>query len=133
MDHNQIKELINYWEKTAKHDYEIMISLFKIKKYPECLFFGHLALEKILKALIVKKTLKHPKPIHNLLILLNDSDIILKKQEKEFLTEVNKFLIRTRYPDYKLAFYKLCTKKYTEIHLKKIENIFHKLCKNLIQ
>lgn len=48
------QKLVDYWRKTAKHDFEIMKSLFKTKHYDASLFFGHIVLEKILKALIVK-------------------------------------------------------------------------------
>jgi hypothetical protein len=50
------KKIIDYWKKTAQHDYEAMNDFFKIKRYVEALFFGHIVLEKILKAHVVKQT-----------------------------------------------------------------------------
>ena len=46
-----IQGLVNYWLKTAEHDYDTMIGLFKIRRYSDCLFFGHIILEKVLKAI----------------------------------------------------------------------------------
>ncbi|MCM8774708.1 MAG: HEPN domain-containing protein [Candidatus Omnitrophica bacterium] len=127
----EIKELIKYWVKTSRQDYGKIIGLFNLKRYPDCLFYGHMVLEKILKALVVQNKNKHPEPIHNLLVLLEETGIKLEKEEIEFLAEVNKFNIRARYPDYKLSFYKLCTYKYTKPRLEKIKSIYKKLCQML--
>lgn len=124
-------KLIKYWLETARHDYDTMSSLFKSKRYSDSLFYGHLVLEKVLKALVVKRTGKHPKPIHNLLVLLQDSNIILEKEENEFLAEANKFNIRARYPDYKLGFYKLCTFTYTKPRVERIKSVYRRLCRIL--
>lgn len=131
MSQQDKNKLIKYWVETAKHDYETMMGLFKIKRYPDSLFYGHLVLEKILKALIVKKTGIHPEPIHNLLVLFQGASIGLEKGEMEFLAEVNKFNIKARYPDYKMTFYKLCTFDYAKLKLEKIQLIYKKLCQNL--
>jgi HEPN domain-containing protein len=97
--------LVNYWQEVAKHDLKTMESLFRSRRYSDSLFFGHLVLEKILKAAIVAKTKTHPKFLHNLLVLATDSAINFSDTDLEFLSEVNKFNIRARYPDYKLNFY----------------------------
>jgi HEPN domain-containing protein len=44
-----IKELITYWEKSAKNDLETAKLLFKKGKYHWCLFISHLVIEKALK------------------------------------------------------------------------------------
>ena len=121
------KKLVDYWIKTARHDYDTMLSLFNSKRYSDSLFYGHLVLEKILKALVVKKTREHPKPMHNLLALLEDSGIQLSQEDKEFLAEANKFNIKARYPDYKLSFYKICNLAYVKLRLDRIKLLFNKL------
>lgn len=127
----QVNDLIKYWQKTAEHDRETMMSLFKSKRYSDSLFYGHLALGKILKALVIKETKDHAKPIHNLVVLSQDANFILDKFDLEFLAEMNKFNIRARYPDYKLSFYKLCTLRYTEPRIKRVNLIYKKLCQKL--
>ena len=53
MDWEDLKKIINYWTEIAKYDHEIMMRLFKIERYSASLFYGHIVLEKTLKALVV--------------------------------------------------------------------------------
>lgn len=48
------KEYIHYWLKSYEEDFETMKSLFNSERFLHSLFFGHLCLEKLLKALWVK-------------------------------------------------------------------------------
>ncbi|MFH1233832.1 MAG: HEPN domain-containing protein [Patescibacteria group bacterium] len=125
------KKLIKYWQETAKHDYEIMGSLFKSKHYDASLFFGHIVLEKILKALFAKKTKEHAPFTHNLVRLAEISKIKLVRKEADLLKKVNEFNIEARYPEQKLKFYNICTKKYTEEYIKEIDKLYKKLCQKL--
>ena len=126
-----IKKLVKYWTDTAKHDFKTMNGLFNIKKYSDSLFYGHMVLEKILKALIVQNKKRHPQPTHNLLVLLKEAGIDLEKEEVEFLAEANKFNIKARYPDYKMSFYKIATLRYTKPRLEKIKLLYKKLCQKI--
>jgi len=47
---------IDYWTRGADNDIETAELLISGKKYLEGLFFCHLTIEKILKALVVKRT-----------------------------------------------------------------------------
>jgi HEPN domain-containing protein len=49
-----IEKTVQYWLKGAKYDMGVANAMFKTKKYPYALFMGHLALEKLLKAVVVK-------------------------------------------------------------------------------
>ena len=131
MKKENIKKIIEYWKKTAQHDYKTMHGLFKIKRYSDCLFFGHIILEKILKGLVVKNNGKEAPYIHDLVRLQELAKIQLGKDKLKFLKEVNNFNIRVRYPDYKLRFYKICTKEFTEKRFRKIVNLYKELCQRL--
>lgn len=124
-------ETINYWVKTSQHDYRTMLGLFRIKRYSDTLFYGHIVLEKILKALVVQKTKKQAPYTHNLSFLVEVGKINLSKNEEEFLKDMNRFNIRARYPDVKFEFYNLCDKKFTENYLKKIKNLYQILCQKI--
>ena len=87
---------------------------FKGKKYSDSLFFGHIVLEKILKALVVKEIKEQALFTHNLVKLEEAAKLDFNKKSIEFLNQINDFNIRARYPEKKLAFYKKCTPKYTE-------------------
>ena len=50
MKEADIKKAVKYWRATAGHDYETMLALFQAKRYSDSLFYGHIVLEKILKA-----------------------------------------------------------------------------------
>lgn len=126
-----VSRQIEYWESSAEHDYETMLGLFRIKRYSDSLFFGHIVTEKILKALVVKKTGKQAPRIHNLVVLADLAGLNLSREEKEFLAIANRFNMRTRYPDAKLNFYQLCTQDYTEKNLNKIKQFYKTLCHKL--
>jgi HEPN domain-containing protein len=128
---NDYKKLVKYWEETADYDYKSMRSLFKSKRYISSLFFGHIVLEKILKALLVKKTKKQTPYTHDLVRLYKLTGVKQDKADKKLLLQVNDFNIRARYPEWKLRFYKICTRKYAQNYLNEIDNLYKKLCRKL--
>lgn len=126
-----IKKVINYWVKGAEHNFETAKFLYKGKKYPECLFFCHLMLEKIFKALVVKKTKSHAPYIHQLVDLAKIVKIQLTEEQIDYLTEITEFNIAARYNAYKFDFYKKCTKSYTEKYYKISKKLYLWLKKQL--
>lgn len=131
MTAKDIEKTITYWQLTAEHDYDTMNSLFASKRYSDCLFYGHIVLEKILKSLVVKKTNTAAPYIHDLVRLQQIAQIELSEKEIDLLDAVNEFNIRSRYPEQKLNFYKQCTRPYTQKYLKEISSLYHKLCQIL--
>lgn len=131
MPSSKLQQRIDYWRKTAAHDYETMNGLFKIKRYSDSLFYGHIVLEKILKGLVVKETKKQAEYTHNLVNLAKDANVNLPETEMKMLAQINRFNIRTRYPDAKLKFYKQCTLDYTKHYLKEIDYLYDKLCQKI--
>jgi HEPN domain-containing protein len=127
------KQFIEYWQENAKQKVEVMEALYKSKKYSDCLFFGHLALECILKAFVVKDTKETAPKIHNLARLEEMTELNLSSEEIKFLAQVNEFNMEARYPDVKFAFYKMCDKKFTDGYYKGIQSFYKKLCQNLKQ
>lgn len=106
----QIKEIVNYWITVSEKDVKDMQSLYKGKRYSGCLLFGHMVLEKILKALVVKNTKNQAPRIHNIRRLAELAELNFSEEEMDFLSEVNTFNMEARYPDEKLEFYKKATK-----------------------
>lgn len=126
------KEYIEYWIKTAEHDFDAMQGIFDAGKYDWALFVGHLVLEKILKAHWVKDNEGNITPkIHDLVRLVNESDLNLSDAEKEFLLEVNDFNLEARYADYKLDFHKICTREFAAEYLAKIKEYYYVFKKRL--
>ena len=124
MEEFNIDKTISYWQNSAKYDLSVAAAMFKSKKYPYSLFMGHLALEKLLKALIVKNTKKHAPYSHSLPFLAEKSGADIPEEKLIKLREIMEFHIEARYPDASMAFYKKCTKKYTSQRFKEIKDIF---------
>ena len=128
-----IDEQVEYWVDGAERDYATMVVLFNSKRYPESLFFGHIVLEKMLKAFVVLETKEQPPITHNLVLLEKMTSLYLDEDLKNYLVVVNTFNIRARYDDYKKAFYKTRTKEYTEENFQKIDLIYKQLCQQMKQ
>jgi HEPN domain-containing protein len=118
------EQKIKYWLNLAAHDLDVAETLFQNRKYDWCLFIGHLVIEKVLKAFYVRDTNESPPWIHNLVRLAENTTLSLSDEQKQFLMEINRFNIEARYPDYKLSFFKLCTKKFTDEYFKKIKGLY---------
>ncbi len=81
-------------------------------------------MEKTLKAFYVKNTGKLPPRIHDLVRMVDMAKIEFEEDTLEFMDAVNTFNISTRYPDEKLKFYKMCTRKFTEENFYRIKEIY---------
>ncbi|MDI6883175.1 MAG: HEPN domain-containing protein [Patescibacteria group bacterium] len=128
-----IKKVIDYWIKGAEHNYQTAKFLYKGKRYPDCLFFCHLMIEKILKTLVVKETKTHAPYTHQLVDLAKIAKIRLTPEQIDYLTEITEFNIMARYNAYKFDFYKRCTKNYTEKYYQISKNLYLWLKKQLYQ
>ena len=60
---------VEYWCKTAEQDWKVTRHLFEKGDFSYALFFGHLTIEKILKAIFVDRHDKTPPFSHNLVYL----------------------------------------------------------------
>jgi HEPN domain-containing protein len=119
------QDYIKYWIKTSEDDLNSMESVFLAGRYDWALFIGHLALEKILKAIWVKNNESNiPTKTHNLLKISEEAHLSFNEEDKLFLNRVTNFQLETRYPDYRSDFYKLCTKEFAEENIKSIKGLY---------
>jgi len=126
-----INKTIQFWIKSSEEDLKTAKSLFKSKRYSHCLFFCHLFIEKILKAL-ASKNIGKPAPYgHNLLRFVELSDLDLLQAQKDLLDEINTFNIEARYNDYKFQFYKKAIKDYAQRYLRESGKFYLWLKKQL--
>jgi len=105
--------LIEYWIKSSDKDYQAMIHLWEKGDFTWALFIGHLVIEKLLKAVYVKKTSENAPFIHDLFRLAEKCGLPLDEGQKDLLDTITTFNIRARYDDYKMEFYKKCTPEFT--------------------
>ena len=94
----QKTKLIDYWVRSAEYDLEVSESLYEKSRFHYSLFFGHLAIEKILKAIFVKKKSIHAPFSHSLTYLVEKAGIEIQQERLERLADFMDFYIEGRYP-----------------------------------
>ena len=128
---NNIKRTADYWLSGSKYDLETADVLLIGKKYPYALFMGHLALEKLLKALVVQYTNEHAPYTHSLPLLASKLPFAIPDMVKDKLAEFMEFHIESRYPDERKTFYNICTSSFTRKNIARIKEIYKWLSKRL--
>ena len=119
-----LTKTIAYWLESAEYDLETGKTLLRSKRYPYALFFGHLAIEKLLKALIVKQTGEHSPFPHSLVMLARKSDLQIPEDMLDQLAEFMEFHTEARYPDAKMEFYRKCTKEFAKEKFAEIKKVY---------
>ena len=94
-----VEKQVAYWRQGAQEDAATARLLFQHGKNKEALFFAHLAMEKALKALVVKATGDLAPYSHDLPYLAEKARIELAPEQSEFVGWINQFAIRGRYPE----------------------------------
>ena len=108
-----IEELINHLITRSDQDFDTMMHLYDSKDFHWALFIGHLVIERLLKAVVVKVTNTHAPFTHDLRLLAKLSKFKLDDEHKRWLDTITTFNLNARYDDYKQDFYKKCTLEYT--------------------
>ena len=127
-----MQKTIDYWLEEAEEALKVADNLFEKKDFSYSLFFGHLAVEKFIKAIYVQKRNEHAPQIHNLVRLAEQAGIVMSPEQKETLIIITAFNLESRYPDEKRSFRIKCTKQYTQVELTKIREVI-KLLKSIMQ
>ncbi|MBU2227903.1 MAG: HEPN domain-containing protein [Proteobacteria bacterium] len=94
-----IAKQIAFWRDSAKEDWDVARQLVDNGRTRHGLFFAHLALEKILKAIVCKQSQDLAPRLHNLSRLAELAVLTLDTQKMEILAEMNAFHIEGRYPE----------------------------------
>lgn len=109
-----LEKLVKYWLDLSERDWKAMKSLVRGKNNAQALFFLHLSIEKLLKALIVIESKDHAPHSHNLPYLFGKSGLEFSEQWLEDLKAISEFNMSSRYPDENLEFYKRATDAYVK-------------------
>jgi len=126
------QQYIDHWVNTAAEDWLTVDILFTAKRYLHCLFWAHLVLEKIAKAHWVKNHEDNvPPKVHNIVWLLEESDVEMLPDDMMFLEVFNRFQLSTRYPDYLRRIDEFCTEELAKNQLNKVKEIRQCLLKKL--
>ena len=94
-----IAKQIVFWRDSAKEDWAVARQLVDNGRIRHGLFFAHLTIEKILKALICKHSQDLAPRIHNLSRLSELAGVAMVSEDVDVLAEMNVFHIEGRYPE----------------------------------
>jgi len=94
-----IDKQITFWRGGAEEDLAVARDLIKRNRIRHGLFFAHLALEKALKAHVCRVTQDIAPRLHNLVRLVELTDLDLQSAQVDILAEINPFNMEGRYPD----------------------------------
>ncbi len=87
--------------------------------------------EKALNALYVQKKSEHAPFTHNLLGLLEKTDLTLPESDVQLLSEINEFNLEARYPDDKFSLYQRATKEVAKHYLTECQRLQSWILKTL--
>lgn len=94
-----IDKQVAFWRQGSVEDWDVARALVERGNVRHGLFFAHLALEKILKALVCTHTQEIAPRLHNLLRLVELAGVQLSSDSLDVLAEMNVFSLEGRYPD----------------------------------
>jgi len=118
-----IEKTYNHWIETSEKDFGTMINLYKSGDFTWSLFIGHLVIEKLLKAYFILNHKDHPPLTHDLSRLAELSKLEVTTEKSDWLDTITTFNINARYDSYKDAFYKKCTKEFTDEWIERITTL----------
>jgi len=119
---------VDYWRKGAQEDWEVARGLLENGKTRHGMFFAHLALEKLLKAQVCRKTEQIAPRIHNLVRLSEIADLTPEPEFVDILAEMNEFNLEGRYP---LTFLEPLTKREAHEYMERASKVFQWLIRQL--
>jgi HEPN domain-containing protein len=118
------QEHIAYWIDSAQSDWESVTLLLDGGKFVQALFFVHLTMEKISKAIYVRFTDEiYPPKTHDIVKLLSFTNIEFDDDMIVFLKAFNVYNLEGRYPDYLGNIYKTTTTEKTKELIQKAGEI----------
>ena len=95
-----VERQVDYWRQGSAEDWEVAVKLVRDGNSRHGLFFAHLALEKMLKGLVCRRTHEVPPRIHNLTRLSESAGLKLNDQQADVLADMNQFNLEGRYPEF---------------------------------
>ena len=128
-----LKQQADHWMNGSSEAMKVMRDLIPSNRM-YALFFGHLAIEKALKALCLVRQIDFPTfgaKGHDLTYIANLCGFPLTQEQAETLNKIKSFNIETRYDDYKNNFREICTPKYAAEWVG-IITAWHKTLKKLV-
>ena len=93
-----IEKHIAYWRAGSEEDFQVAQELREKRRFRHALFFAHLAVEKMLKAHVVRVSQDVPPKIRDLVALGEKAGLPLAEPQIDLLRELNMYQLEGRYP-----------------------------------
>lgn len=122
-----VQKVVTHWKDGSASDVRSAKLLLAGRQFLQSLFFCHLAIEKTLKAVIVRESKDHAPFVHNLVYLAGKTSLELSKPTIAFLELMSRYNIEGRYPEYQEKLRKEIGREYVAEHLHLTEE-FIKWC-----
>ncbi|MHB8910880.1 MAG: HEPN domain-containing protein [Syntrophales bacterium] len=95
-----MNRVVRNWAETSNYDLRTAEAMYKAGRYLYVVFMCHLAIEKMLKAILAQKYPEDvPPKIHNLINLAQKTEMTLPDNLKDFFQRIDNVSVVTRYPE----------------------------------
>ena len=115
---------VAYWMNSADQNWQEVSAMLNAGTYVPCLFWAHLTIEKLAKALWVKENTSDTPPFtHNIARLLADTSITLTSTQATFIQQLNTFQLEGRYESYTANLRQMATLTFTQSVLQDVTDL----------
>jgi HEPN domain-containing protein len=127
-----MEEIVKKWLERAKYDLDTAKAMLSSSRYLYVAFMCQQAVEKILKAIIIKNGGRIPRT-HNLVRLAELANVchFMEDKDRDFLSDLTPFAIESRYGDYRQRLSEIINKKMAVIYFGKTKEIYKWLRKKI--
>lgn len=92
-----VEKQVAHWLNSAKEDWEVANQLMQSGKVRHGLFFVHLTLEKVLKAVYTKRLAQVPPKLHDLVKLAAKCGLDVTEDQNKILARITTYNMEGRY------------------------------------
>ena len=84
---------------SSEYDFTTAQHMLKTGRYVYVVFMCHIAIEKLLKAVVAEITGRTPPKTHNLIYLVKLANLSIPQELFDFVAKINNSSVVTRYPE----------------------------------
>ena len=115
---------IAHWVNGAAQNWLDVGKMFGAGSYVPCLFWAHLTIEKLAKALWIKDNTGSTPPFtHNISKLLADTSFPLTPAQATFIQQLNTFQLEGRYESYTTTLQQVANQTFTQAVLQDVTDL----------
>jgi len=127
-----MEKVIQEWLDSSDYDFDTAEAMFKTGRYLYVLFMCQQSVEKLLKAIFVKKKSELPPRVHHLSYLADTMELKLSESEVLLLNELDQFYLESRYPSERAQLAKETDEKKALSYFEKTRGVLQCLKENYL-